>query len=167
MAVLVVLLLAACATNSDSGASAPETVPGDPSLPATTQPLPVTTATTTPDDDLARASQAFLTWVDHLAEGDHQAAWDAMAPASQTAVGEEVFFDSMVFEMSEGWGSWSAAGDIEFRLETDGSGRTLLWVSGTISPEGMTEEREVAVPIVESDGGYLVSPFEGPGDGSG
>lgn len=111
-------------------------------------------------DQLAGASAAFQAWVDHLGEGDHQAAWEAMAPTSQAAVGEDLFFSSLVYEMSEGWGSWSVAENIDFRMEEDENGRTLLWVSGTVSPEGMTEEREVAVPMVESDGGYLVSPFE-------
>lgn len=112
------------------------------------------------DDPLEAASAAFQGWVGHLADGDHQAAWEAMAPTSRAAVGEDLFFSSLVYEMSEGWGSWSVAEDIGFRLKEDENGRTLLWVSGTIRPEGMTEEREVAVPMVESDGGYLVSPFE-------
>lgn len=80
-------------------------------------------------------------------------------PTSQAAVGEGLFFDSLVYEMAEGWRSWSAAQDIDFRLEQDQNGRTLLWVSGTISSEEMTEQREVAVPMVEADIGYLVSPF--------
>lgn len=144
-------------TSSTTSSTAPPA-----STTVTTAPEETTTTTTaTPaEGDLAATSEAFRAWVGYLGEGDHQAAWDAMAPTSQAAIGEEVFFDSMAFEMSEGWGSWSAAEEIEFRLEEDENGRTLLWVAGTIRPEGMTEYREVAVPMVESEGGWLVSPFE-------
>jgi hypothetical protein len=183
---VALVMLAACGSDPSPGDTAPAptsptstrpvSTTGPPTPPTTTAPTPSsfnTTVTTTPAnapttttimqpavDDLAAATEAFQTWVGYLGEGDHEAAWEAMAPSSQAAVGEELFFDSMVYEMSEGWGSWSAGRDLEFRLEQDENGRTLLWVSGTISPEGMTEHREVAVPMVESDGGYLVSPFE-------
>src|SRR5690606_31482205 len=93
-------------------------------------------------------------------EGDEQAAWDAMAPTSQAAIGEDVYFGGLYTAMMEGWGSWAAGEDVSYRIETDQNGRTLLWVSGTIHPEGMTEYREVAVPVVETEDGFVVSPFE-------
>lgn len=168
---LAVVILVACGSDLGSDDAIPSSapppssttaVPEQPSVtsgPPTEEPS-TTTEVPTPRDPLEAASAAFQAWVGHLAAGDHQAAWEAMAPTSQAAVGEDLFFASLVYEMSEGWGSWSVAEDIRFRLEEDENGRTLLWVSGTISPEGMTEDREVAVPMVESDGGYLVSPFE-------
>ena len=174
-AVAAGLLLVACsAATDDPRSSTPPTstmtdqtrsTPPATSIPGTTTTVPSAPTSgpeeeADPDDPLVQAVGAFQTWVDHLAAGDHQEAWDAMAPTSQAAVGEELFFDSMVFEMAEGWGSWSVAEDVLYRLEVDAAGRTLLWVSGTISPEGMTEDREVAVPMIETDTGFLVSPFE-------
>lgn len=147
-------------TPGESTSSSTTAVPEESvTIQSPTEELP-TTEVPVQGDPLEAASTAFQAWVEHLADGDHQAALEAMAPTSRAAVGEHLFFSSLVYEMSEGWGSWSVAEDIAFRLEEDENGRTLLWVSGTIRPEGMTEEREVALPMVESDGGYLVSPFE-------
>lgn len=156
---VVALMLTAC---GDNGPASPSSSPPStaPATTTTTGSAPSTTAPAAPADLQAAAERGFEEWVGMLAEGDHQGAWEAMAPTSQAAVGEVLFFDSLVYEMAEGWGSWSAAEDVAYRLETDENGRTLLWVSGTISPEGMTETREVAVPIVESSSGILVSPFE-------
>ncbi|HEX2152547.1 MAG TPA: L,D-transpeptidase [Acidimicrobiia bacterium] len=180
--ILVALMLAACGTDTTATTTAPLDPAATSTLPPTstttsststtstappetttiTDPVVETTAPTPPPggDELAQATAVFETWVGHLAAGNHQEAWDAMAPTSQAAVGEDLFFDSMVFPMAEGWGSWSASEDVTYRLEQDENGRTLLWVSGTIQPEGMTEYREVAVPMVETEDGYLVSPFE-------
>lgn len=175
LAALVVAILAAGCGDDGSGSSSslPSTTGPTPTVatpPTTAMPSspptsstapPSTVAPTTAPADLQGAAQAaFEEWVGMLAAGDHQGAWEAMAPTSQAAVGEDLFFDSMVYEMAEGWGSWSAGKNITYRLETDENGRVLLWVSGTISPEGMTETREVAVPVVETDSGLLVSPFE-------
>lgn len=125
---------------------------------APTTSSPVTTGP--PTDDLEAAIQAFETWVGHLGRGEHQGAWESMAPTSRAALGEELFFGSMVYAMSEGWGSWSAAEDVTYGIEIDQNGRTLLRVNGTIRPEGMVEQREVAIPMVETENGFLVSPFE-------
>lgn len=173
--VLICVVLIACG----GGGSNPQ----NPAVPSTTDISPSTTAisppttdislsttTTTPSttrpptspvpEALTAASTAFEEWVGHLGRGDHEAAWESMAETSQVAVGEELFFDSLVFAMSEGWGSWSAAEDVSYRLGEDDAGRTLLWVSGTVSTEGMTEHRELAIPIVAGPDGYLMSPFE-------
>lgn len=137
------------------------TIPPTTSVPATTAP-PETTTTAAPSEEpgAEAAIQAFENWVGYLGEGDEQAAWDAMAPTSQASIGEDVYFGGLYTAMMEGWGSWSAGEDVSYRLEVDPNGRTLLWVSGTIHPEGHTEFREVAVPVVETESGYLVSPFE-------
>lgn len=161
-ALLVAILLAACTPGADD----PPATTGSTSAPSHTT---TTTAPATdpgpeeeadPDDPLVLAVGAFQSWVEDLAAGNHQEAWEAMAPTSRAAVGEQLFFDSLVYEMSEGWGSWSAAEDLLYRLDEDEAGRTLLWVSGTISPEGITEDREVAVPIAVTETGHQVSPFE-------
>jgi hypothetical protein len=137
---------------------APPTTPG--TVSTTTSLPPDTAPTTMPEEAVDRAAAAFEIWVGYLGAGDHQAAWDGMAPTSQQSIGEELFFDSVVYAMSEGWGAWSAAEDVTYRLEDDEAGRTLLWVNGTVSAEGMTETREVAIPVVTTDSGLLMSPFE-------
>ncbi|MGH8911428.1 MAG: L,D-transpeptidase [Acidimicrobiia bacterium] len=161
----IVVVVAACGADVEQGptdtapsSSAPATAPST----SVTSP-PATTSSTSgmaPADALDEAAAAFETWVGHLGAGDHQAAWEGMAPTSQASVGEELFFDSLVFAMSEGWGAWSVAEDVSYRMSEDEAGRTLLWVTGTVAPEGMTETREVAIPVVASEAGVLMSPFE-------
>ena len=145
-------------------ATAPDTAAPSTTVvaPATTMPSPAPAVPTTEaaKDPVDRAAGTFETWVGFLGAGDHQAAWDGMAPTSQASVGEELFFDHLVYSMSEGWGAWSVAEDVTYRLSEDEAGRTLLWVAGTVAPEGMTETREVAIPVVATDTGYLMSPFE-------
>lgn len=95
----------------------------------------------------------------HIAAGDEQGAWDALAPTSQAAVGRDQFANLMI-EMSEGWAAWSRADDVTYSLSEDEAGRTVLHVHGTVTREGMTETTENTITVVVSDGRVLMSPFE-------
>jgi len=137
--------------------------------PAATTVAPVTsttiTATTqaqapTTGGELGNAVAAFQDWVGALRAGEVDRAWDLMAATSQLAIGSFANFDGMATELAEGWGSWATVEDPGYSLEVDQAGRTLLVVNGVVHPEGMTEHKEVGVPLVESDGVLLVSPFE-------
>jgi hypothetical protein len=134
--------------------------------PTTTTPsttvAPSTTAapTITTPAPLDLAVAAFQQWVGALAEGEVERAWDLMAPSSQVALGSFDFFYEMRTGLAEGWGSWVAVEDPSYSLIEDEAGRTLLLASGTIRPEGNVETREVGIPIVPTDVGVLISPFE-------
>ncbi|MDQ2648867.1 MAG: hypothetical protein M3Z03_04880, partial [Actinomycetota bacterium] len=53
------------------------------------------------------AAQAVFTWVDQLASGDTEAAWTALGPASQEAIGGQQAFDDQFETFAEGYGAWS------------------------------------------------------------
>lgn len=161
LGVALVFGLVACGTDQTGQTDDPDPTVDSMATP-TTSPTPETSTTTVAGDETAAAVAAFEEWVDNIASGDQQAVWEGLAPASQEAIGEDTFFESTVFELSEGWGAWSAVDDVDFRLTEEGD-ETLLWVSGTVSQEGTTEEREMSIPVVRTDGGWLMSPFEGLG----
>jgi hypothetical protein len=163
-ALLVVLLVVATgcgsAGSSDTTALPPASAtttspPTTPSPPSTAAPTP----TTEPVDLVDQAAAAFQAWVGYIADGDEQAAWDALAPSSQAAVGREQFANLMI-EMSEGWAAWSRAKGVTYSLSEDEAGRTVLHVHGTVTREGMTETTENTITVVVIDGRVLMSPFE-------
>jgi lipoprotein-anchoring transpeptidase ErfK/SrfK len=119
----------------------------------------VPTPTTGPVDPVDKAAGAFQAWVGYIADGDEQAAWDALAPTSQAAVGRDQFANLMI-EMSEGWAAWSRAESVTYSLSEDEAGRTVLHVHGTVTREGMTETTENTITVVVTDGRVLMSPFE-------
>ncbi len=146
-------------TSSTSGP-----VPSTASTPTTSTPTTSTVATTPPPDpseDLeAAAVAAFEVWVSDLGSGEFEAAWTAMAPTSQQAIGPDEFFGGTAHAMAEGWGAWSVAEEVSYAITEDAAGRTVLEVSGTVEQEGMTETRTVTIPIVVDGDQVLLSPFE-------
>lgn len=141
-------------STNTSTTEATTTTPGE----TTTTTAPATSSTEA--DPLAEAVVLFQDWVGALAKGETERAWELMAPSSQLAFGTYERFSEMRTGFAEGWGSWVAVEDPSYSLEEHGAGRTLLIASGTIHPEGHTEQREVGVPLVREDGGLLLSPFE-------
>jgi hypothetical protein len=161
-----VIALASCGV---SGSATTTSSPVTATTATTTSDLPAATTTpgttagvpaTTVDDEVAAAAGAFVEWVGALDTGDLQLAWDLMAPSSQLAIGSFAHFEDMGSGLTEGWGSWAAVEDPRYALEQDDAGRTLVIVSGVVHPEGMTEQREVGIPLIESDGVLRLSPFE-------
>ena len=139
-------------------------------MPATSTTVGPTTTTIAPTTTLATATTtlapldqavaAFQEWVGALAEGEVERAWNLMAPTSQEAFGSFDRFYEMRTGLAEGWGSWVAVEDPTYSIDVDQAGRTLLIARGTIRPEGNVETREVGIPVVETDDGALLSPFE-------
>lgn len=168
--VVLVALVVACGAAARSGPSTtsstsvpiavttstvPVTSPGTPTI--STNPAATTTAGL--HDPAEGAARAFHTWVGYIAAGNEQAAWDALAPTSQAAVGREGF-DRLMIEMSEGWAAWSRSNDVTYSLSTDQAGRIVLHVHGTVTREGMTETTENTITVVVSGDQVLMSPFE-------
>ena len=148
-------------TPTTSGPAPTTTAPVDTTAPDDTT-VPTTAPTTSaPDGDEAvtAASTAFETWIGHIADGEHEAVWEGMAPTSQASIGRELFSD-LVITMSEGWAAWSWAEDVTYRLSTDEAGRSLLHVAGTVTREGTTETTENVIPVVWDGDRVLMSPFE-------
>lgn len=160
----VISLAAVVFTSCGSAPASPATTTKPPTttVPVATTAIATTAAATTTitGGELGAAVAAFQSWVRALNEGKIEVAWGLMAPTSQLAIGSPANFENMGSELAEGWGSWATVEDPGYSLEEDEAGRTLLIVSGVVHPEGMTEQKEVGVPVVESDGVLLVSPFE-------
>ncbi len=107
--------------------------------------------------------EAATAWVAAVAAGDLDAAAALLAPGSLAYVDERGGLAVFATELAEGWGAWDGA---DGRRVWPVSGRfphgteaTAVVFAGTVSQEGMTEHRAVAL-VVERDGdAYRVHPF--------
>lgn len=151
---LIVMAITACGSGAET-TTAPTTAA------ETTTTTPADTTNTTLSAQLLNdASETFRKWVGHLAAGETDQAWNLLTPTSQQGFGGKQLFDDSQSAMAEGWGSWTAAVDPTYSIEMSAGGRPMLVVSGTISPEGMTESREVRMFVEYVNGTLLLSPFE-------
>lgn len=156
---LLALLAGSCADTSD-GLEATE--PPEVSSASTTRPFG-STVTTLPAGSQSielQAMDAFDEWVDALWASDYQLAWDLMAESSQAAIGSYDLFQYIGSEMTEGWGSWAEAESLAVKVEPDLAGRTLATFSGVVAREGMAEQSETSVFLIQANGVVVVSPFE-------
>ena len=124
--------------------------------------LPPATGSTTMAvaDSAAGVLAAFDAWVEALYAGNYRHAWDLMAPSSQAALGDYALFESWGSEMTEGWGSWAEATEVEIAVDVDASGRSVAVISGVVAKEGMPEMDTTTVFFVNDGDGVVVSPFE-------
>ncbi len=115
------------------------------------------------------AGQAVADWLQAVAAGDADRAWELMGPQSQQYLGRQQFGE-MVPSMAEGsFGQWTGPVD-DLKVGTsflpapaEGAGVTTY--SGTIRPEGMEEFTSQAFPVRLVGGRWTVEPFAfGPGD---
>lgn len=156
---LLALLAGSCADTSD-GPEAME--PPAVSSTSTTRPSD-STVTTPPAGSQSmelQAMDAFDEWVEALWASDYQLAWDLMAESSQAAIGSYDLFQYIGSEMTEGWGSWAEAENLAVKVEPDLAGRTLATFSGVVAREGMAEQSETSVFLIQDNGDVVVSPFE-------
>jgi lipoprotein-anchoring transpeptidase ErfK/SrfK len=161
VALVVTLVANGCSTGTDLPTTTEGPIP--PETTVTTR-LPETTAppVTTPAIDPLAAP--VLAWLELVGRGDMDAAWDAMAESSRLALGSKDLFVSFGTELEEGWGAWASAEDLAFDVgETVDHPRgtvTAVEISGTVSQEGMSEDRVAVIKVVTSDGVSKASPFE-------
>jgi hypothetical protein len=122
----------------------------------TTAPPDVTPADETPQ------GRAVVGFVDALGRGDIDAAAALLGPRSDAfLVAQSGSVDAFLREATEGLGAWSASPDRTVSLIEDAGGASVVVLEGTVSPEGMTEHRRWAVPVVhaESADAWFVDPW--------
>lgn len=164
---VAILTLASCADDPEVGAPGTTTT--------TTLSSTTTTTTTTGDDPgsgvddtappvtVETADDTVRAWVDALAEGDLEVAWDLTAERSRVAIGGFEAFTDLRSALAEGFGAWSGADDATFSvvpLETGGDeALSVVILRGTIAREGPPTPAAAGVPVRTTGGGSLVEPF--------
>ncbi|MGF1617057.1 MAG: META domain-containing protein [Acidimicrobiia bacterium] len=106
---------------------------------------------------------AALAWIMALASSDLDAAAALMGPASIAFANERGGLAAFSTELAEGWGAWAQVDDRRVWSVTgrfpNGTEATAVVLAGTVTQEGMTEQRSVSLVMVEDRGAYLVHPF--------
>ena len=125
----------------------------------------VTTISAAREDE---SSEAVLAWVDDLGEGDAGAAWAAMGASSQAHFGSQAEFETLMTDLAEGYGAWSAAEPADVLVtpvaaDDDGTIAVVTLV-GTLEQEGTTQDRADAFPVRFVDGDVVLEPFASAGD---
>ena len=114
------------------------------------------------------SSDAVLAWVDDLGHGDADAAWAAMGDSSQAHFGSQAEFESLMTDLAEGYGAWSAADPADVQVtpvSTDDEGTiAVVTLIGTVQQEGTTQERADAFPVRIVDGDVVLEPFASAGE---
>ena len=125
----------------------------------------VTTISAAREDE---SSEAVLAWVDDLGEGDADAAWAAMGASSQAHFGSQAEFETLMTDLAEGYGAWSAAEPADVLVTpvaADDEGTiAVVTLVGTVDQEGTTQDRADAFPVRFVDGDVVLEPFASAGD---
>jgi hypothetical protein len=124
---------------------------------ATTEPGSTTTTAAAPG--LVAEEQVVVDFVDALGRGDIDRAAALLGPRSeQYLVAQSGSVDAFLGEAAEGYGAWSTSTDRHVTL-VDGIDVVLL--EGTVSVEGASEYRRLAMPIAhaESADAWFVDPW--------
>jgi hypothetical protein len=173
---LLALVVGGCgADDGSSTATSPEATTSSTSIgsssttaPASTSTaLPVPTSTAKPQDpgmsrdDLARAEQAVVTFVDSLGAGDVDAAAAVVGPVSEERANQAGGLRSMLQTSTEGHGAWRSAADRTVTPIAVGPGLAMVVLEGTLRVEGSTEHRVVVFPArrAESAGAWFAEPW--------
>lgn len=101
-------------------------------------------------------------WVDALAEGDLETAWDLVAEDSREAIGGFEAFGDLRSTLAEGFGAWGQAGEEAFSAVTLDNGDeeiSVVILAGTIAQEGPPSPAADAVPARNTADGWRVDPF--------
>ncbi len=146
-----VLLIAACGDDTGGGRTAASVPP------------PGTPPAVSPDGTAPSPVEAGTAWVAALAGGDLDAAGARLAPGSLAYVEERGGLAAFATELAEGWGAWDRAEGrrvwpVSGRF-ADGTEATAVVFSGTVSQEGVSEQRAVALVVEQVEGAYGVHPF--------
>ncbi len=157
--ILVMLVATACAAGPTST---------DPTEPATTSQATSTSSVAStaqsPDDEQVLIEAAIDAWFNAVRNGDIEAAWNLMSARSQRSLGSIEMLESISTELAEGWAEWAVAENrsvtVVDRVSEGEVSVISVRLAGTVTREGMTEDAESVMRIVDADGGYLVSPFE-------
>ncbi|HEX4867664.1 MAG TPA: hypothetical protein VFV32_08540 [Acidimicrobiales bacterium] len=119
-----------------------------------------------PHDEPAVA--AVVAWVNALGQGDVDAAWSALGPASQAHWGSKSAFTAERSGLAEGYGAWSAADPDDILLtplSSSGEGElVVVTLVGTLQQEGPEVARADAFPVRIVDGTAKVELFAYAGE---
>jgi hypothetical protein len=154
-ATIFVLILGACSAGTTD---VPSTPPSSSSTSiAQTQPAAL-------GFDMPAIETAIDDWFKAIRAGEIAAAWDLMSPRSQRSLGSYEMLVSISTELEEGWAEWAVAEERTLTITgaTADDPVTILEVelSGIVTREGMTEEAQSVMRVVQDEDRYLVSPFE-------
>jgi hypothetical protein len=113
-------------------------------------------------------SEAVMTWVGDLADGDMDAAWGALGTVSQAHFGSQAAFEAEGTGLAEGFGAWSAATPDDVlvtALPSNGEGElVVVTLVGVVDQEGTTQHRADAFPVRIVDGAPHLEPFAFAGE---
>lgn len=159
------LALAAC--GDDAGDVTTDTTTSEPT--ATSAPSPTTEAPGRGGDgspsglSVEAADDTVRAWVEALATGELEAAWDLVAERSREAIGGFQAFTDLRSALAEGFGAWAGAGEDAFAVVPldagEGEALSLVVLRGTIPQEGPPAPAADAVPVRTTSQGSLVEPF--------
>jgi hypothetical protein len=127
----------------------------------------VTTSVKTLTGPAAQApTDAVLAWLAALGEGDTDAAWEAMGPASRDHFGSASAFAAESSALAEGYGAWSAVEPDDVIVTPLVSGGQLVVVTlvGEVDQEGTRQRRADAFPVRMSGGEAVVEPWAFAGE---
>ena len=126
------------------------------------------TVTTLSSEHEDASSEAVLSWVDDLGQGDADAAWGAMGEVSQAHFDSQSDFEGLMTDLSEGYGAWSAAEPDQVLVtpvSSDDDGTfAVVTLLGTVEQEGTTQARADAFPVRIVDGDVVLEPFASAGE---
>jgi hypothetical protein len=112
-------------------------------------------------DDEARTSEAVLAFVGALHQGDVDAAWATLGPASQAELGSTAAFGAQLSELDLGaWAATDPEQVLVTPLSTDGEELiAIVTLVGEVEVDGVLEPRADAFPIRVADGEVLLEAF--------
>jgi len=124
-------------------------------------------ATTTTGDVEVASTDAVMSWVSALGDGDADGAWAALGPEAKAQVGQRSAFDGMMSELVEGYGDWAGARPEEVLVTpvvSSGPGR-LLVVSlvGAVDQDGQVQMRAESFVVRITREKTEVEPFDTAG----
>jgi len=115
----------------------------------------------------AASADAVAAWVDAVHEGDADAAWSAMGPASQDHFGSQAAFEDQLADLDSGLGEWSEVNPTEVMVtpvlsSDDGTLAVVTLVGATDVDESSLEAH--AFPVRILDGDVVLEPFAPAGE---
>lgn len=157
------LIMAACGDDTADTTTPETTATSVPSSPSTTE-APGQGGDGSPSGlSVDAADDTVRTWVEALAEGESEAAWDLVAERSREAIGGFDAFTDLRSALAEGFGAWAGAGEDAFSVVPLDTGEdealSLVVLQGTIPQEGPPAPAADAVPVRTTAEGSLVEPF--------
>ncbi len=160
VAIVAVGVLGAPPATRESGPATGPVLEATTTVPTTGDDATKTTEPETPGSvavPVDGALDAVDAWIQALAAGDADAAWDLLSISSQATNGRDGF-DSAFTELEEGFGSWGNATPALSGepIEIGRVPAVLVAISGTRTVEGMVEDAISVLPAVFEDGAWRV-----------